>query len=594
MQSRVFGIETEYALIYHRASGEERAPTKFALYRSFEAALRRRVASLPFAFSPFREKVGRFLANGGSFHYEATPEHFEQGLIEMASPECRDPLTLIRHERAKDELIEELAQEVTEEIRVAGYRGEVRIGKNNVDSRGNSFGSHENYWVEDRLSALRMLLLLPVWIALWIVSLPVLAYVMAVRLGAVVVLLTLGLVLLFTTLVAGLLRVPFSERMARFVQRMGDRLEEHPGEITRHLQHLVAPIYPLLAVHSALYNRFHFRTIRRALTAFLVTRVVYAGAGAVVFDGGPLFRLSQRAPFLRALARIYTEGERRPVYETRDLFFRPWSALRARRRLHLMLGDANLCEWALLLRVGATALVLEAIESDEPADWPELADPLAALQAVSQDTALRAELELRDGSRMTALAVQRRYLEVTRRAIGRSDPLPLWKARVLRAWEETLDRLEREPESLADRIDWIAKRGLQLAEVPDSRDREALRQRGAEVMREGGAATAADRRLRDIAYRLWRADLRYHELGPRGGHRRLERRGRILRLSEADEVERARQEPPEDTRACARAAAIRAAHRQALSGAAAWHRVRVGKFGWRWFLDPLDSGRAGH
>jgi proteasome accessory factor A len=589
MRERVFGIETEYAVIYRPPRAGGPVPNKFALYRHFEQALRRRVPSLPNAFSPFREKVGRFLANGGTFHYEATMEHFEHGLIEMASPECRDPLTLLRYERAKDELIEELAGEVNQVLEVSGARGEVRIGKNNVDSQGHGFGSHENYWVEDPLAPAALCAFAVLWLGVWAVSLPVLAFVLAVRIVATIALLLFGLGLAVSLLVAGLLSPRLGLRLRLFATRLGQRLEERPGEIGRYLQHLVAPMYPLFALHSALYNLFHFRPFRRALTGFLVTRIVYTGAGAVSFDGGPLFRLSQRAPFLRAIARIFSDGERRPVYETRDLFFRPWSALRSRRRLHLMVGEANLCEQALLLRVGATALVLEAIEARVDVDWPVLADPLAAMRTLSEQ-GLDAELELADGTRASAVEIQRRYLAAARRAT-RDQALPLWKERVLRDWHETLDLLESDASALADRVDWIAKRELVHAEVPDARDREALRRRGAEVLKEDGARTAADRQLRALGYRLWRVDLRYHELGPRGGHRRLERRGLVRRLTTEAGVERARGEPPPDTRARARGAAIRDAHRQALSGGAAWHRVRIGKFGWRWFRDPLDAGR---
>ena len=68
----------------------------------------------------------------------------------------------------------------------------------------------------------------------------------------------------------------------------------------------------------------------------------------------------------------------------------------------------------------------------------------------------------------------------------------------------------------------------------------------------------------------------------------LEAAGRVLRLTLPAEVEQARTEPPMDTRAWARGRAIKWAHQHALPGSAAWHRVRIGKFGWRWFHDPLD------
>jgi hypothetical protein len=127
MRERVFGIETEYALIYHPGRAEPARPTNFQLYALFERALERRVGSLPRSLSLLRAKTGRFLANGMSFHYEATPEAYEHGLLEVASPECRDPLTLLHYERAKDELVEELSGQVNADLRRAGFRGEVRV-----------------------------------------------------------------------------------------------------------------------------------------------------------------------------------------------------------------------------------------------------------------------------------------------------------------------------------------------------------------------------------------------------------------------------------------------------------------------------------
>jgi len=101
----------------------------------------------------------------------------------MASPECRDPFTLVAHERAKDELVEELCEAVNRDLERAGFRGRASVGKNSVDSQGNTLGSHESYWVEDRIAPLRLALFVPVWLALWAVSLPVVAWLFALRIG---------------------------------------------------------------------------------------------------------------------------------------------------------------------------------------------------------------------------------------------------------------------------------------------------------------------------------------------------------------------------------------------------------------------------
>ncbi len=591
MKERVFGIETEYALIFHPRGADAARPTNLELYRRFEAALLARVRTLPHGFSWLREKGGRFLENGGTFHYEATAEDFESGLLELASPECRDPFTLLAHERAKDDLVEELCGTVNRELERVGFRGTVGVGKNSVDSQGNTLGSHESYWVEDRLSGVRKALFVPVWLALWLVSLPVVAWLFALRIGLLVLVLGAGAVLLGSGALLRLVRPALGQRVFAFMERFAHELEQHPGNLARRVQRLAAPLYPLMRLHSAVYDRFHFLAIRRDLTAHLVTRTLYTGGGALGFDGGPLFRLAQRPPFLKVLARIFPDDDARPLYEMRDLFFQPWSALRARRRLHLLVGDANMSEWAQVLRVGATALVLEVIEDGAPEGWPVLAKPLEALQAVNLDPELTASLELADGTRASALEIQTRMLGFVRERLeGGREPVELWKLRVIAMWQETLETLRRAPETLADRIDWLAKRRLVFEEMPEAADRAALRARGAEVMRDGGARSAADLHLRERAFRVRRIDLRFHELGPRGGARRLEQRGRLRRLSAPEQVERARTEPPADTRAHARGQAIKFAHANAVTGRAAWDRVRVGKLGHRSLKDPLDSG----
>ncbi len=605
MRERVFGIETEYAVIYHPGRRETPRPTNLEIYQLFESLLGRHLVCLPRAFSLLRSKPGRFLENGASFHYEATPKDFEHGLVEMASPECRDPFTLLSCERAKDGLVETLCREVNLRLTALGHSGEVRIGKNNVDSQGHTFGSHESYWVEDPLPFRRKLLLLPLWIALWILSLPVFGWLLLVVLGSLCAMLAVFLLPLVGRLLAalseplgrihrgaalGLRRA--AARLALVPRRLIESFQSRPGEVMRRLSWVELPLRPLISLHSWMHNRFHFQRFHRQLTAFLVTRTLYTGAGCVVLDGGPPFRLAQRPPFLRSLARVFTSGENRPLYESRDVFFRPWSALGSRRRLHLMVGDANLCDWALVLRTGATALVLEAIETGTPESWPELEEPLRALRALSADPDLVLRYRLTDGSELSALQIQRRYIDAVREVLASELEPDGWKSEVMAMWEETLDLLERNPEELRDRIDWVAKRALVQREIPDSADWEAIGRRGAGVFRAPPASARGDSRLRDLAFRALRADLRYHELGPRGGHRRLDQRGEVRKLVAPEQVDRARLQPPPDTRAHARGRAIREAHARSLSGAATWHRVRLGRFDWRWYPDPLDPGAA--
>lgn len=593
------GIETEYAVVYFPARGEDSRPTNLALYPLFEEYLALRVKSLPRAFSLLRAKPGRFLENGMSFHYEGTPRAFEHGLLEIASPECRDPFSLLHCEAAKDKLAEELREDVNRELARRGWRGEVRLVKNNVDSRGHTFGSHESYWIDDPLPLGRRLLIAPLWAFCWLLTLPALAWLVLV--GLIVA--AAPLLLLLAPL-AGLGLLGLAPLLARLSPSLGARwrragrqlqdlpmrlatwLQADPALLMRKLAWVEWPLRPLMPLHGALYRRFYFRPVVGGASAFLVTRALYAGAGSIVWGKSPLLHLSQRAPFLRAVSAIFTHGDRRPMIELRDLFFRPWSAFGRHRRLHLMLGDANLCDWSLVLRTGATALVLEAIETRPEATWPELVDPLGALRALSANP--EAPLRLRAGCDATAVEIQQAVLEQVREVLGIPE-LP-WKRRVLDMWQETLLLLGRDPDALADRVDWIAKRRLLERDVPSRDDWSILALEGKRLVAAGDPG-GEEGRLRGLAFRLLRTDLRYHELGPRGGHRRLRERGAIRDLCDPQAVLRARREAPFDTRAHARGAAIREAVRRRLAGAATWHRVRLGLLDWRWFRDPLSPGR---
>jgi proteasome accessory factor A len=603
MRERVFGIETEYAVVYHPSRAERvdgRRPTNLVLFQHFERELAGRLASLPRAFSLLRAKPGVFLENGASFHYEATPREFEHGLVEMASPECRDPFTLLACERAKDALVEELCARTNRRLGRLGFEGEARIGKNNVDALGHSFGSHESYLVDDPLTPSAKLALAPLWLAVWAATLPALGWLVLVSLalvasGLALALLPLAAGLLFALAAglrglaprAGVALGSAARALARTPERVTARVARDPGALMRRLAWVDWPLRPVLALHALVYGRFHFVAIRRRATAFLVTRAVFCGAGRVRMGGGPLLRVAQRPPFVRSLARIFTHGENRPLFELRDAFFRPWSAFGRRRRLHLLHGDANLCDWALVLRAGATALVLEAVEALPEADWPELARPLEALREVADDPTLARELELADGRFASALEIQRRTLALVQRMLA-ADPAPaLWKARVVAMWEETLALLGRDPAALEGRVDWLAKRRLLHDTVSDPADRRALEARGAALLARPPPADGPDARLRRLGWRALRVDFAYHELSARGEQRKLERAGAIVRLASDEAVARALREPPADTRAAARGRAIRDARARGASGGASWHRARIGPFAFRFFTDPL-------
>ena len=203
-------------------------------------------------------------------------------------------------------------------------------------------------------------------------------------------------------------------------------------------------------------RRTPFIEIIRGLVPFFATRQVFAGAGRVGI--GPEsrtqgFQLSQRADFFEVEVGLETTLKR-PIINTRD---EPHADADKYRRLHVIIGDANLAELSTYLKVGTTSLVLAMIEARAITDTIALEEPVAELQAVSHDPSLTHQVRLRDGRRMTAVQVQRLYLEMADKFVQQRGEADEQTRDVLSRWAEVLDDLETDPMRLADRLDWPAK-----------------------------------------------------------------------------------------------------------------------------------------
>src|SRR5580698_3149616 len=135
--------------------------------------------------------------------------------------------------------------------------------------------------------------------------------------------------------------------------------------------------------------------LAQAVQAFLVTRQIYAGAGKFGIETedrflSPEFQIAQRSDFFSELQSVDTM-QRRPIVNTRD---EPHANARIYRRFHVIIGDANMSPFSTRLKIGATALTLEAIARQPGRDWPVLAEPLVALPAISRDPSFRWEVKL--------------------------------------------------------------------------------------------------------------------------------------------------------------------------------------------------------
>src|SRR5918992_2233164 len=153
-----------------------------------------------------------------------------------------------------------------------------------------------------------------------------------------------------------------------------------------------------------------FIDIVRGLVPFFVTRQVFAGAGRVGIgtEGRTQgFQLSQRADFFEVEVGLETTLKR-PIINTRD---EPHADADKYRRLHVIIGDANLSEYSTLLKLGTTALVLDMIENGVRFDELRLAEPVRSVHRISHDPTLKTTVELTDGRQMTGLDVQTAYFE---------------------------------------------------------------------------------------------------------------------------------------------------------------------------------------
>ena len=291
---------------------------------------------------------------------------------------------------------------------------------------------------------------------------------------------------------------------------------------------------------------------------FFVTRQIFAGAGRVgchtdIFeygnaeDEGVEFQLSQRADHI--VTEIYQWIQfSRAIINTRDEPLADWGLY---RRLHLLVGDSNMMEYATALKVGTTALVLQLLEEQERVicDDIKLLDPVQAIRDISRDMTYRWEVQLEDGRYTTATEIQRAYLDLAERYLRGRDEESDW---VLDEWRFVIDALEHDPGCLVDRVDWVAKKWLLEY-----------------FMREEGLDWQ-DTWIQSL-------DLEYHNLNTtRSLYFDLYERGMVKRIVSDEQINQAITHPPADTRACARSRVMRALTDQKTRYQIDWDSICVG------------------
>jgi len=277
-------------------------------------------------------------------------------------------------------------------------------------------------------------------------------------------------------------------------------------------------------------RRTPFKNIVEALLPFFATRQVYCGAGKVGAENRSTsvdFQISQRADFFETEVALDTMVKR-PIINTRD---EPHADRDKYRRLHVIVGDANLSEYTIYLRNGVTALVLSLIEDGGIHGRLSLRDPVRAIQEVSHDPSCRLEIGLDDGRQLSAVQIQAEYLEMLLAHYSSRSLDPIDKD-VLTRWQHVLECLDRDPMELSSQIDWVMKKAL----IESFMERKGIDWTSPQVEM---------------------LDLQYHDIRPsRGLYYLLERDGRAERIVGDEEIAAAVHCPPVDTRAYFRGSCI--------------------------------------
>ena len=272
-----------------------------------------------------------------------------------------------------------------------------------------------------------------------------------------------------------------------------------------------------------------FDLLVKGLVPFQVTRQLYAGAGKVGSENPRTkdyqgIQLAQRSDFIETILSIETMTQR-PIINTRD---EPHASRNQYRRLHLIMGDANMSAYATALKVGSTLLVLNLIASGAKLPDIELENPVEDVLRVSQDK--NAILKRNSGNSITTLEIQESYLEAVEKSYSGDNKESNW---VIQEWKRTLDEFKHNPEKLSDRIDWAIKEKL-FTEFMETENMDW-----------------DDPMLQSL-------DLEYHNLDPdRGLYRGLEQENEVYSLLTEEEISRAIEFPPEGTRAKIRGEAVR-------------------------------------
>jgi proteasome accessory factor A len=300
------------------------------------------------------------------------------------------------------------------------------------------------------------------------------------------------------------------------------------------------------------------------LIPFFVSRQIYAGAGKVLQTArGAIFCIAQRAEHIwEGVSSATTRS--RPIINTRD---EPHADAERYRRLHVIVGDSNMSEYTTFLKVGATSILLRMLEDPSVVlrDMT-LENPIRAIREISHDITCRRTVRLANGRELSALDIQREYLDRAKRYADTKGVSPL-EEKALEMWEHCVTGIERDPLSLDREVDWVIKHRLIEAyrekhDLPLSHPKVAL------------------------------MDLQYHDVNrSRSLYYLMQDRGMVERVCTDADIDDAIDNPPQTTRARLRGEFIRRAKERKRDYTVDWVHLKLNDQAQRTVLckDPFKS-----
>ncbi len=287
-----------------------------------------------------------------------------------------------------------------------------------------------------------------------------------------------------------------------------------------------------------------FDKLAAQLIPFLVTRQIFTGAGKVGSDmkgDAVSYQISQRADFFEVLIDLNTMVKR-PIINTRD---EPHADPKRFRRLHVIVGDANMSEVTTYLKVGTMALILTMIEDGVEVKGVELDDAVRSMKDVSRDLTVKEKIRLSRGVEWSAIEIQREYLSAAEKHFAKATDESTKE--VLTRWRNVLDKLEQDPRQLTREIDWVIKQ--ELIESYMKRHECGWKD-----------------------HRVTMLDLQYHDvMTNKGLYYALERSNHVERLLTSEAILAAQEMPPEGSRAYFRGTCLKKFQKEIY--AASWTTV---------------------